>query len=414
MVPLILLVCALVTWAAPTRCSSGEPVPLCALGAQKASHFYEPDHYELTLEPDFEQRQLSGYTEISLHFTGEPMGQPAGGASQSAASGTLARGAKSLGAKIGKVCKSLLGCGLASLAGLVEAPTRLALNLAPALELDGLRLTSLDGAGERDKSPIEVESMCRDLGNQMLLIELSRRPARGARLKLELSFSGLLVGHPEAKPAPVALELSEHKLELLTSGDLFGGQARALFPSLDQPDMRATLGLSLIHDARLESIASLPKVSKQQLPTGDKVKVRFATSSKPLASFSLAFAIAPGFQTSECRVERGSGRPLVVVHLPQGKQLEQAQFILSFVCDAIPLFERHIKRPFPLERLHLSVSASRRPAGAARVSHTAGLLLFDEELLLFGQHHLDSPDDRQAEALRQAGRALVGQWLGAG
>jgi puromycin-sensitive aminopeptidase len=147
--------------------------------------------------------------------------------------------------------------------------------------------------------------------------------------------------------------------------------ARRAFPCWDEPDCKATFGITLIVDEGLEAVSNGAVVSDEPID-GGKRRVRFA-DTMPLSTYLVAFIVGPLEATAPIDVE---GTPVRLL-FPPGKGnltafgLEVADYSLRYLADYFDL-------PYPGDSMDLVAI----PDFAFGAMENLGCVTFRETLLL--------------------------------
>jgi puromycin-sensitive aminopeptidase len=161
--------------------------------------------------------------------------------------------------------------------------------------------------------------------------------------------------------------------------------ARRAFPCWDEPDIKATFGVTLTHDTDLMAISSGPEIATVSLP-GGRTTTTFGTTMV-MSTYLLAFVIGPLEATEPVDV---AGTPLRVVH-PLGKG-HLAGFALEAGAFALRHFTDYFAIGYPGEKLDLVAL----PDFAFGAMENLGCVTFREALLILDEDVTTQPEQQRA------------------
>jgi len=175
--------------------------------------------------------------------------------------------------------------------------------------------------------------------------------------------------------------------------------ARRAFPCFDEPDFKATYGVTLIVPEDQFAISNGPEISNENLGNG-KRQIVFADTMK-MSTYLVAFIVGPFEATDPVDV---NGVPLRVVH-PIGKG-HLADYALEVGEFCLKHFSKYYDIPYPDKKVDLVAV----PDFAAGAMENVGCITFREVLLL-----LDRDKVTQGELTRVAdviAHELAHMWFG--
>ncbi len=146
---------------------------------------------------------------------------------------------------------------------------------------------------------------------------------------------------------------------------------RRAFPCWDEPELKATFGVTLVVDDDLLAISNGPEVRREPL-AGARVRITYA-DTMPMSTYLVAFVVGPLTATEPIDV---NGTPLRVVHVPGKGHL--TQFGLDIGAFALRWFERYYGIAYPSDKVDLIAL----PDFAAGAMENLGCITFREPLLL--------------------------------
>jgi aminopeptidase N len=147
--------------------------------------------------------------------------------------------------------------------------------------------------------------------------------------------------------------------------------ARRMFPSFDEPALKATFALSAIIDVGDHAISNGAVISDQPGPTSGKHTVRFDTSPK-MSTYLVALAVGD----FECIEGAADGTPIRVCSTPDKKGL--LGFALESAQQVLRYYNRYYAVKYPFKKLDVVAV----PDFAAGAMENAGAIFYRESYLL--------------------------------
>ncbi len=223
------------------------------------------------------------------------------------------------------------------------------------------------------------------------------RPLQPGDYTLHLRFSGqlndLLRGFYRSK-----FRRDNGEEAWLAATQFEATDARRAFPCWDEPDLKASFGVTIVADEGQTVLSNTRELSSE--PVGDgKRRVRFADTIK-MSTYLVAFVIGPFELTDPRDVD---GVPLRIVCVPgrgalTGLAQDAAAHALSFLRD-------YFSMPYPSDKLdHVAV-----PDFASGAMENLGLVTYRETALLVSQ---ESSQDERQRVVSVIGHETAHMWFG--
>ena len=242
-----------------------------------------------------------------------------------------------------------------------EAVTEIVLNAAE-LEIHSAELVSDEG--ERRDGTVVL-----DADNQRATITLDREAAPGP-WTLGLTFSGILNDKLRGFYRSTFTDDAGDEHVIATT-QFESTDARRAFPCWDEPDRKATFGVTLIVDDALTAISNSPIEEETDLGNG-KRQVEFADTMR-MSTYLVAFIVGP-FEFSE--TVDVDGVPLRIAAVPGKSQLWD--FALEIGAHSLRFFTSYFGLPYPGDKLDLVAV----PDFAFGAMENLGAVTFRETALL--------------------------------
>ncbi|CAN5826440.1 M1 family metallopeptidase [soil metagenome] len=157
--------------------------------------------------------------------------------------------------------------------------------------------------------------------------------------------------------------------------------ARRAFPCWDEPDMKASFGVTLVVEDGLLAVSNAAEVDRRGTDDG-RVAVTFA-DTMVMSTYLVAFVVGPLEATAAVDV---NGTPLRVIHAPGKAHL--TAFALEVGAFALDYFERYYGIDYPGDKLDLVAI----PDFAFGAMENLGCVTFREVALLVDPDRVSQPE----------------------
>ncbi|HET9060252.1 MAG TPA: M1 family metallopeptidase [Acidimicrobiales bacterium] len=174
--------------------------------------------------------------------------------------------------------------------------------------------------------------------------------------------------------------------------------ARRAFPCWDEPDFKATYGITLVVPEDLVALSNSHEISSEPIGSG-KRRVRFAKTMK-MSTYLVAMVVGPFEMTEPKDVD---GVPLRIAYTPGRDEL--AWLAQDSAAHALSFFREYFSIPYPGDKLdHIAI-----PDFAAGAMENLGLVTYRETALLVPR---DSAQVEQARVAQVVGHETAHMWFG--
>ena len=255
----------------------------------------------------------------------------------------------------------------------VEATDRIVMNAADLV----VQEASILVAGER--SPVSVSM---DGSAERLVLTTVDR-IRPGRVRLELAFTGVLNDRLRGFYRSTLIGADGVERTIATT-QFQSTDARRAFPCFDEPDMKASFGITLVVPEELLAVSNGAEVSRTSLEDGTD-RVVFADTIA-LSTYLVAFVVGPLEATDPIHVD---GVPVRIIH-PPGRA-DQTAFALEMAAHSLRWLADWYDIAVPGGKVDLVAL----PDFAFGAMENLGCITFREVLLLVDptsadQHELES------------------------
>ncbi len=303
---------------------------------------FKPEHYELLLEPDRDKSVFSGKVVIDGYKAGRPS-------------------------------------------------QRITLH-SKGLKIKSAKITKLDKTGE---AVISIDRMNIQKSYDELRLH-TKQLLHAGKYKIELEFSGKIT-EPMHGIYPCNFELNGQKKQLVAT-QFESHHAREAFPCIDEPEAKATFGLTLSTSAGKTVIANTP-VKKQKTVKG-RLVTEFDKTPK-MSTYLLAFAFG---DLKHKQAKTSGGVDIRVFATPD--KLELTDFALDVATRCLEFFEDYYGVAYPLPKLDLLGL----PDFSAGAMENWGLITFREQVYYVDPQH-SSIETKQVVAMVIC-HEISHQWFG--
>ena len=270
----------------------------------------------------------------------------------------------------------------------VEATDRIVLNAAELL-IGG---ASIIVAGERSDIPVSVDEAAERL---VLTPANGLRPGRA---RLEMAFTGELNDRLRGFYRSTLVGADGTERTIATT-QFQSTDARRAFPCFDEPDMKASFGVTLVVPEDLLAVSNGAEVSRASLDNGTD-RVVFADTIA-LSTYLVAFVVGPLEATDPIDVD---GVPVRIIHRPG--RADQTAFALEVAAHSL----RWLADWYGIEVPGGKVDLVALPDFAFGAMENLGCITFREVLLLVDPA---SADQRELESVAAVvSHELAHLWFG--
>ena len=298
-----------------------------------------PDHYELRLEPDLAAATFTGSAVVDV-------------------------------------------VAVAPVGAIVLNAAELEIHEAVLVEASGNRIPAAVSYGEEQ---------------EQATLELASEASPGAA-KLEMRFTGILNDDLRGFYRSTYTDGDGNRKTIATT-QFESTDARRAFPCWDEPDFKATFGVTLVVTDGLMAISNGPEISREPV-AGGKVAVRFANTMK-MSTYLVAFIVGELDSTDPVDVD---GVPLRIVY-PPGKghltdfAIEVGAFSLRYYADYYDI-------PYPGDKLDMIAI----PDFAFGAMENLGAVTYRETALLLDRERATQREqERVAEVVAHE---IAHMWFG--
>lgn len=262
-----------------------------------------------------------------------------------------------------------------------------------AIDLEILKTEVVTGDGKSvDTSELEFDKV-----KERVTIPLKQKVTVGQKIKLKQTFKGSLL-HSASAFFRSPIDGPDGKTTWMASTQLEATDARRVFPSFDEPALKATFTVTLIADKGLTCLSNMDVASEKDAEKGKKA-VTF-NKTPPMSTYFLAFAVGD-FKM----VETDSFRVPVRVYATADKNIEHGRFAVEHCARTLKAFEKIFDIEYPLPKMDFLAVPAQQGA-----MENWGLVIYSDSILLVDEK------ESTAEAFRWSGSVIVHelahQWFG--
>lgn len=202
----------------------------------------------------------------------------------------------------------------------------------------------------------ERPKFCRDNSNSQLIVHLDH--AFDTAGYLSLAFVGQLIKEGRSEGVKGFIRTNELDAKGRQTPIWFTSFepvfARAAFPCFDEPDMKATFGVTIRHPKGLTALSNMHEIGREVSNDGKFVSTKFANSPK-MSTYLVAFAVG---ELEHIEMKTSDGKVTFRAWTPPGRA-EEARQSLGIAVEGFENFARQFYEEQPLKKVDfLSVSWS--------------------------------------------------------
>ena len=217
-------------------------------------------------------------------------------------------------------------------------------------------------------------------------------PIPAGEAEISISYDGILNNDLRG------LYLSEANQRRYAVTQLEATDARRMFPSFDEPALKASFALTAIVDEKDHAISNGAIISDTPGPTPGRHTIKFAPTPK-MSTYLVALAVGD----FECNETSADSIPVRVCATPDKKQL--TTFALEAARQQVEYYNRYYSLKYPFQKLDVVAV----PDFAAGAMENTAAIFYRETLLLADEHA--SVDTRKSIA-KVLAHEIAHQWFG--
>ncbi|NXV59800.1 AMPN Aminopeptidase, partial [Molothrus ater] len=237
---------------------------------------------------------------------------------------------------------------------------------------------------------------------QYLVVQLDAPLKQGQRYRLSSSFTGELADDLAGFYRSEYTDNSGNK-QVVATTQMQAADARKAFPCFDEPAMKASFTVTLIHPSGYGAISNMPaKNTRQQEIDGEIWYVTEFDPTPRMSTYLLAFIVS-----QFTHKERNSGKTLIRIWgRPEAIDEGQGAYALNVTGPILNFFEAHYNTAYPLPKSD-QVGLPDFNAGAME---NWGLVTYRENSLLFDAAY--SSIGNKERVVTVIAHELAHQWFG--
>ncbi|XP_066130213.1 aminopeptidase Q [Saccopteryx bilineata] len=254
------------------------------------------------------------------------------------------------------------------------------------LDCDGAEVRGplFSGTGNTTAGRVPVDDVWFALDMQYVVLELREALQPGNLYELQLSFSGR-ANRDTREGLFLNVYTDQGERRALLASQMEPTFARNVFPCFDEPALKATFNITVIHHPSYVALSNMPKLgqSEEEDANGNKWTVTTFYTTPHMPTYLAAFAVCDYDHVS--RTERG--KEIRIWARKDDIANGNADFALNITGPIFSFLEDLFNISYPLPKTDIIAL----PTFDNRAMENWGLLIFDESLLLL------QPDDQLTE-----------------
>ncbi|XP_072814086.1 aminopeptidase Q isoform X1 [Vicugna pacos] len=250
---------------------------------------------------------------------------------------------------------------------------------------------------------VPVDEVWFALDMQYMVLELGEALQPGSRYELQLSFTGpVFQDTREGLFLNVYTDQGERRA--LLASQMEPTFARSVFPCFDEPALKATFNITIIHHPSYVALSNMPKLSQSEKEdvNGSKWTVTTFYTTPLMPTYLTAFAVCDCEHVS--RTERG--KEIRIWARKDAIAGGDADFALNITGPIFSFLEDLFNISYPLPKTDIIAL----PTFDSRAMENWGLLMFDESLLLLQPN--DKLTEKKSVISHIVSHEIGHQWFG--
>ncbi|CAI6341716.1 unnamed protein product [Periconia digitata] len=193
-------------------------------------------------------------------------------------------------------------------------------------------------------------SLTHDESAQTTKVTFDQTISSGAKASLTMTFTGTLNDNM-AGFYRSSFKAADGSTTWMATTQMEPTDARRAFPCFDEPALKAEFTVTLVADDKMTCLSNMDVASEKtvdsQLGAGKRKAVTF-NKSPPMSTYLLAFIVGElnYIETSNFRVP-------VRVYAPKDRDIEHGRFSLELAARTLDFYEKTFASPFPLPKMDM-------------------------------------------------------------
>ncbi|XP_041041651.1 aminopeptidase Q-like isoform X1 [Carcharodon carcharias] len=292
--------------------------------------------------------------------------------------------------------------GQANVTVMCREETEIILIHSQHLNYSGVTVTVAGSPSDAKLRPTpNIQDIWVEFENDYLVIELDGKLETGQEYIIQTNYSGHL---DENLTGLFIRRYSENdKDKIIIASLLEPTYARSVFPCFDEPAMKATFDIRLVHRSQFVALSNMPAIDvSERLDVDGKWKVTTFKTSVKMSTYVTAFAICDydyintTFNDIEIRIWADKAA------ISKG----EADYALNITVPILAYFEEYYNVSYPLPKLDIIAL----PYYGAAAMETWGLMMFRKDSLLYRPKMKFFDDDLSISII--LAHELAHQWFG--
>eukprot|EP00076_Gallus_gallus_P049607 XP_429201.4 aminopeptidase Q [Gallus gallus] len=249
---------------------------------------------------------------------------------------------------------------------------------------------------------VEVEGLRLEEEDELAVLELREPLVAGRRYVLQLFFHGRLREDRHGLFLIRYTDLGSSRM--LVASQMEPAHARMVYPCFDEPEMKATFDIRIIHDPSYVALSNMPAidVSEMKDENGSLWSVTTFNTSLKMSTYLTAFVVCDLAYVN--RTERGN--EIRIWARKEAVKNGYVDYALNITGPIFSFLEDLLNISYPLTKTDLIAL----PYFGEGAMENWGLLIFEEETLLYLPS--DKVSDRKTAIALIVSHELAHQWFG--
>ncbi|KAI3635328.1 hypothetical protein MIR68_006894 [Amoeboaphelidium protococcarum] len=237
----------------------------------------------------------------------------------------------------------------------------------------------------RNSAQVQIGKVSLDKDKQVALLSLGQKLTRGTNFTLAMQYDGTLNDRLVGFYRSSFKDPQTHQMSYMAVTHFQPGDARRCLPCFDQPDMKATLDVSIVCSSNLTALSNTNVISTREGANGTK-EVTFATT--PLMA-----------------VADDATKTVLRVYAPKG-EANDGKFALEVATKSLKYYSEYFQIPYPLPKLDLVAV----PDFLSSAMENWGLNIYQSSAVLFNEK--SSTFSAKVDVAYLVNHEVSHQWFG--
>ncbi|KAF2033830.1 hypothetical protein EK21DRAFT_108620 [Setomelanomma holmii] len=201
-----------------------------------------------------------------------------------------------------------------------------------------------------DQTISDSPTVSHDADSETTKVSFEKTISKGSKAKLTMTFSGIL-NDKMAGFYRSSFKAANGSTTYLATTQMEPTDARRAFPCFDEPALKAKFTVTLVADDKMTCLSNMDVASEKTVDskvTGGKRKAVTFNPTPLMSTYLLAFVVG-----ELNYIESNAFRVPVRVYAPTDRNIEHGRFSLDLAAKTLAFYEKTFDSPFPLPKMDM-------------------------------------------------------------